>query len=99
MPPGKGYRLLPAARLDLENIWRYSFETWPLQQADDYQRQLVDAFSALAKGTKRSRDSQAIRPGYFSAVCNSHCIFYRKTETGILVVRILHQRMDPMRHL
>jgi toxin ParE1/3/4 len=85
--------------MDLENIWRYTFETWSLQQADDYQRQLVIAFSALAKGTRRSRNLQAVRPGYFSAVCNSHCIFYRKTETGILIVRILHQRMDPMRHL
>ncbi|CAN7421574.1 type II toxin-antitoxin system RelE/ParE family toxin [Rhizobium sp. LjRoot98] len=99
MPPSRGYRLLPAARQDLENIWRYSFETWSLKQADDYQRQLVDTFSALATGRKRGRDLRVIRPGYFSVICNSHCIFYRHVETGILVVRVLHQRMDPMRHL
>ena len=99
MPLGSGYRLLPAARMDLENIWRYTFETWSLQQADDYQRLLVSAFSALANGRKNGRDLQAIRPGYFSLACNSHCIFYRKGATGILIIRVLHQRMDPTRHL
>ena len=29
----------------------------------------------------------------------SHAIFYRKTETGILIVRVLHERMDFTRYL
>ncbi|KQS87680.1 MULTISPECIES: type II toxin-antitoxin system RelE/ParE family toxin [unclassified Rhizobium] len=99
MPPRKGYTLRPAARRDMENIWLYSFETWSLQKADDYLRQLQNAFSALANGTKMGRDLRAVRSGYFSSTCNSHCIFYRKTAAGIVIVRILHQRMDPTRHL
>lgn len=29
----------------------------------------------------------------------SHAIYYRPTQSGILVLRVLHGRMDPARHL
>ena len=31
--------------------------------------------------------------------CISHAIYYRTTASGILVLRILHGRMDPGQHL
>jgi toxin ParE1/3/4 len=31
--------------------------------------------------------------------CISHAIYYRRTASGILVLRILHGRMDPGHHL
>lgn len=30
------HRLTPAAEMGLEDIWRYTAQTWSLQQANDY---------------------------------------------------------------
>ena len=40
-----------------------------------------------------------IRPGYLQMESASHVVFYRKIETGILIVRVLHECMDAMRRL
>ena len=45
------------------------------------------------------RDAGYIREGYFRMASASHMIFYRKSETGIFIVRILHQSMDFEPHL
>ena len=94
-----GYKLLPRARADLEDIWRYSFETWSLEQAEQYIGRLVRAFEALADGSKLGRPAGHIREGYSSLSVGSHLVFYRTTPAEIEVVRVLHQRMDFKRHL
>ena len=94
-----GYKLLPQARADLEDIWRYSFETWSSEQADQYIGGLVKAFEALADGSKVGRPANHIREGYESLPVGSHLVFYRTTSADIQVVRVLHQRMDFKRHL
>ena len=40
-----------------------------------------------------------IRTGYRRYAEGSHTIFYREAGGGIEIVRILHGRMDPDRHL
>ncbi|TWS22632.1 type II toxin-antitoxin system RelE/ParE family toxin [Tsukamurella sputi] len=40
-----------------------------------------------------------IRDGYRRYTVGSHLIFYRARSEGVDVVRVLHQRMDPTRHL
>jgi toxin ParE1/3/4 len=40
-----------------------------------------------------------VRSGYLKYRSGSHFVFYRLTEGGIDVVRILHTRMDFERHL
>ena len=94
-----GYRLLPLARADLEEIWRYSFETWSVEQADHYIGRLVEAFEALADGSRQGRPASHIRKGYLSLAVGSHLIFYRKPSADVEIVRVLHQRMDFHRHL
>lgn len=37
--------------------------------------------------------------GYRSYAIGSHAIFYRTRSAGVDVIRILHQRMDPSRHV
>ncbi len=46
-----GYRLSPLARTDLEDIWRYTFENWSLEQADRYHGAIMTAIGALADGS------------------------------------------------
>lgn len=95
-----GYLLSPAAQADLSDIWDYSARTWGTEQADRYILAIRDACKALAAGRKRGRPIDDIRPGYRKFAVQSHFLFYRVTDTGLIdVVRILHQRMDVVAHL
>lgn len=94
----RAYGLSPLAEADLEGIWFYTFKQWSTEQADSYHARIVDTFEGLAAGTKRGRPVD-IRDGYFKYAIGSHLIFYRESETGIDVIRVLHQRMDVERHL
>ena len=93
-----GYRLSPLARTDLEDIWRYTFKNWSLEQADRYHGTIMTAILALADGSV-SGSRADVREGYFKLSAGSHVLFYRKTNTTLEIMRILHQRMDVGRHL
>ena len=92
------YRLSPRAETDLEDIWLYTFKTWSSRQADAYYGDLVAAFEGLADGRKSGR-AVDIRENYFKYAVASHLIFYRLSEDGIDVIRILHQMMDAKKYL
>lgn len=98
--PGKSRACLlsPRAEADLEEIWLYTFKNWSLEQADSYHAAIVEAFDDLANGRKIGRPVD-IRDGYFKHSVGSHLVFYRLTESDLVVVRVLHQRMDVGRHL
>jgi len=91
-------RLTPLAEADLEDIWRYTFEQWSLEQANQYHNDLVATMQALARGDKFGRVC-AVRDGYQQYAAGSHILFYRETARTLDVVRVLHQRMDIDRHL
>lgn len=95
---GLQLRLTPLAEADLEDIWRYTFEHWSLEQANRYHRDLVATMEALARGDKTGRVC-TVREGYWQYGVGSHIVFYRETETTLDVSRVLHQRMDVGRHL
>ena len=54
MPPNElpQYRLSPAARRDLEEIWLYSAEKWSVDQAERYTDALEEAFDRLSLSPK-----------------------------------------------
>ena len=76
--PAKGYRLSPLAEADLEDIWRYTFETWSADQADRYLRDLVAVFEDLAASRKPGRPTD-IREGYFKQSAGAHVIYFRRS--------------------
>lgn len=88
------YTLFPLARADLEDIWRYTAETWSRQQANAYVQELFDSFDAIVSGNAQSKDIGDIRQGYFRMAVRSHFVFYKLTAGEIQIVRILHQRMN-----
>ena len=93
------YKLAPRARRDLEDIWLYTYKTWSLTQADDYYRELLTALGALSEGTKVGRPIDGIGRGYLSLPAGSHRIIYRKSGQRVMIIRILHRRMQVARHL
>ena len=61
---------------------------------------LIDrSFRELAKNPALGRPCDFIREGYRKHLAGRHVIFYRTMDTGVDVVRVLHQRMDFDRHL
>lgn len=92
------YRLSPRALADLEDIWSYTAARWSPEQAESYHAAIIAAFEGLAAGRKQGRPVDA-RAGYLKYPVGSHLVFYRLSEVGIDVMRLLHQRMDVSRHL
>jgi toxin ParE1/3/4 len=92
------YLLSPRAIADLEEIWRYSEANWSAVQADRYHAAIVETFEDLASG-QRTALPAPVRPGYLKCPVGAHLVYFRATETALVVVRILHQRMDVGRHL
>ncbi len=45
----------PAAEADLEQIWRYTAETWNPDQADEYIMQIHSSCPELATGRRKGR--------------------------------------------
>ena len=91
-------RLTPLAEADLEDIWRYTFDQWSLEQANQYHNDLVATMQALARGDKSGRVCP-VRDGYQQYAAGSHILFYLETARTLDVIRVLHQRMDIDRHL
>lgn len=93
------YRLTPAAERDLENIWLYTRLQWGAKHADSYTKILANAFAELAQAPKIAPSCDHIRVGYRRRTVDRHMIYFRVTDYGIAIVRVLHDRMDAPRHL
>jgi toxin ParE1/3/4 len=95
----KGYVLSPRAQKDIDDIWEYRVEHWNVRQAEIYLRQIQRATETVAAEPNIARACDHIRPGYWKYPAGSHVLFFRITDKGISVVRVLHSRMDFERHL
>lgn len=91
--------LSPRAKLDLSEIWDYTFLQWNVEQAEKYVRDLWSAMENAASDPTKSVDIGDVRRGYRKSRAGSHVIFFKFNDNGIDVMRILHQRMDFERHL
>ena len=68
-------------------------------QCRSYLTQLDERFQLLAAAPSSGRSCEDLRPGYWRFREGRHITFYRLTPNAIEVVRILHERMLPKRHL
>jgi len=93
------FELSEAADRDLTGIYRYSYRQFSAEQADAYLLSLEQCFARLAQFPQLGRSIDHLRSGYFRFEHASHTIFYLRTERGIRIIRVLHERMDPERHL
>lgn len=92
-------RLRPAADRDLQNIFRYSVKEWGNDRAERYIRDLNTAFLKLANNELRSKRADDIHTGLHSCRVVSHVVFFKQTDYGILVIRVLHKSMDYLKHM
>jgi len=94
-----GFRVTKAAKRDLVEIGSYTLERWGADQRKRYLMQLDSRFRWLAKNPKAGIASDEIRPGYLRYREGRHVIFYRISQLGVDIIRVLHERMLPTRHL
>ena len=88
-----------SAKADLLAIRRYSTRAWGPERTSEYMSALRDTMKGLVRGTVTSRERDDLRPGLRMATSGRHGIFFEADQSRILVVRVLHDRMDYMRHL
>lgn len=93
------YRLTPAATRDLSSIWDYTEERWDVRQAETYVSEIRAAIERIAENPDRGRACDEIREGYRRYAIGSHLVFYLVHQDSADLIRILHQRMDPTRHV
>ena len=92
-------RIAPAAKADLDAIWTYTADHWNIEQAEAYLRSLAQTMKMLAETPGLGKNIDDVRAGYLKFPAGSHVIFFRRSESGIDVIRILHKSMDAERHV
>ena len=87
------------AEEDIQGIWLYTYEKWGEAQADKYFDELEYGIKTIGHNPAIGKNCDAIREGYRSFQINRHIVYYKVKSSTIHIVRVLHERMDPMRHL
>ena len=92
------FRFSRRAEADLLRIAEYTLRTWGKPQAARYLGEMEKCCQTLAENPVLGRPCDDVRPGLRRLEHGKHVVFYRRELLGILVTRILHQRMLPERH-
>jgi toxin ParE1/3/4 len=88
-----------AAERDLINIYLFGLAEFGVKQADRYAEDMASKLALIADNPSFGADYAFAQKGLRRAEYSAHAIYYRQTAAGILVLRILHGRMDVGRHL
>lgn len=91
------YKLTEIAVEDFAGIYDYTLQKFGERQADRYTDELEAFFLLLADMPEMGRDYSAV-PETMRIDFQQHSIFYRIRSSDILVIRILHQQMNHLRH-
>jgi toxin ParE1/3/4 len=94
----RSYTLSPRARADLHGIWKYSVNQW-VKNRRIAMPVIHQEIEVVARDPTKGRPCDHLRMGYRMYPAGSHMLFFRLTDSGIHVTRILHQRMDFGGHL
>ena len=93
------YLLSNLADQDISDIYQYTVSEFGESKANAYLTGIDEKLTLLAEQPRLGRSIDFVREGYFRSEYASHSIFYTLVEEGILVVRVLHNRMDSTLHL
>lgn len=64
-----------------------------------YYSGLSKHFTYIADNPDIGSNFSFVKESVFRSNYESHAIYYRQEKKGILILRILHQHMDPVRHM
>lgn len=91
--------IAPSAKTDLKELYQYGLRKWGKKQSDRYLESLKEHFWLLTEqpfiGVKRPD----LRADLRSLSIENHTLFYRVASDTLEIIRVLHGRQDPLRHL
>jgi toxin ParE1/3/4 len=80
-----------AAEVDLTEIFRYTFETFGIRQAERYLRDLDAVFDMLGEFPEMGRPFEGASRSF---IHGSHIVIYRVDGDVVLIGRVLHGSRD-----
>ena len=86
------YRLSKRADEDFESLYLFGLLNFGLIQADAYVDGLEERFEQIAAQPDLYPAIDHLKPGYRLSVYQSHSIYYRVDESGVLIIRILRNQ-------
>ena len=87
------------AERDLERIASYTLDVWGEAQRDSYLDLLEDTCERILPTRLHLALKAEGYPGVLRWRVESYVVYFRKVRGGVEVIRILHARMLPSRHL
>lgn len=89
--------LSESARQDFRDILSFTLQTWGERQLVEYRQKLDSALQVIAENPQAG----SARHGMMVYPVGRHVVFYQVDDNArtVYVVRILHGRMDALRHL
>lgn len=91
--------LSPLAKDDLTNIFQFGAQTWGLAQASSYLESIKEQLATLMVYPLIGVERAKLLEGARSIPVENHVIFYRVQSTKVEILRILHEKQDPERHI
>jgi toxin ParE1/3/4 len=91
--------IAPAAKNDLKDIYQYGLRRWGQTQSDRYLATIKDQFWSLTEQPLMGIEHPELQSDIRSLPIQRHTLFYRATENRVEIIRVLHGRQDPQRHL
>ena len=93
------YRITAAARRDLDAVWLYTNSNGGLAKADRYVDLLITRFAWLTKNRELWRPRDDLGKGLYTQSEGSYLIVFSTDRRILNILRILHSRMDVLRHV
>lgn len=93
------WRISGPARLDLQEIWLHTELSWNINQADRYIDVIAARIEWLSEYRNLWKTRDDIQTGLFSYKEGRHLILFKQEPGVLIVVRVLHDRMDVKRHI
>jgi toxin ParE1/3/4 len=91
--------IAPAARNDLKEIYQYGQRQWGQAQSESYLSTIKNQFWLLTQQPLMGTERPELLPNARSLPIKSHTLFYRVSSNKVEIIRVLHGRQDPQRHL
>ena len=92
------YKLSKLAAQDFAAIFEYTLLNFGEKQAEKYLAQLEDIFNLLVASPKIGMECGEYIAGIRRHYHQNHAIYYFEQSQRVLIVRILHKKMEPTLH-
>ena len=86
------------ADADLADIADFTIAEFGIAQARKYRDQFQACFDSLLANPLLGRSADEVAPGLRRIRQQAHVVFYEADADAVLIVRVLHHRMDFEKH-